>query len=173
MTLQAIYDDAIRPALGLLPIRMTSKRAIYWMLAIHLQEDPDCRRVQVMPAGSTMEPPARGLWQFEQGGGVRGVLFHPRTGELAMKVCQERGLVKPLEPRAVWLRLAEDDVLAAAFARLLLWSDGYPLPPIGDEDAGWAMYCDRLWRPGRPHHERWPANCLRAEEFVAGLGVPL
>lgn len=176
MDLQTIYDDAIRPALCLLPARMNSPAAVYWMLAIGLQESDFQHRFQLLedkkgnllrhPDGSLREGPARGFWGFEQGGGVRGVLFHPRTGELAMKVCIERGLQKPLETRSVWLRLAEDDVLAAAFARLLLWTDGYPLSAIGAVEEGWEMYCARLWRPGKPHRERWTPNCDRAQAFV-------
>ena len=171
-TLRSVYDNAIQPAFDLLPARMRSPRAAFWMLAIQQQEDPTFRRIQVMPLSFRGEPPARGLWQFEQGGGVRGVLFHARTAETALQICVDRGIARPITVREVWLRLAEDDVLAAAFARLLLWSDAQPLPEENDIDAGWEMYCDRLWRPGRPHRDRWDESCRRAAEIMLSEAEP-
>ena len=110
------------------------------LLAIGLQESRFVHRRQI-------GGPARGFWQFEQGGGVRGVLAHPASAALARQVCQVRG-VPPTAP-SVYSRLELDDVLAAAFARLLLWTDPARLPRTGDADAAWALYL-RTWRPGKP-----------------------
>lgn len=175
MGLQEVYETAVRPALGLLPVAMTSPAAIVWLLTVGQQESSLTHRFQLIEDGSGQlarnadgtlkKGPARGLWGFEMGGGTRGVLFHPRTGELAIKVCQERGLQKPVEPRAVWEAFEADDVLAAAFARLLMWTDGYPLPRRDDLEAGWQMYATRLWRPGRPRYEHWSDNHARSLEF--------
>jgi hypothetical protein len=94
--------------------------------------------------------PARGLWQFEKGGGVAGVLQHPASYALARAICEERG-VRPA-PASVHPQLEFDDTLACAFARLLLWTDPRPLP---GQAGSWAYYL-RNWRPGKPHPSKWP-----------------
>lgn len=155
MTLSEIRERAIAPALALLPARMSSREAEIMLLAITQQEDPDQRRRQ-WPTG-----PARGLLQFEQGGGVRGVLNHPASRDHARRVCAARGVAP--EPAAVWAALERDDVLAFAFGRLLLWTDPKPLPAIGDEQGAWDLYL-RVWRPGKPHRHTWDALYEQAME---------
>lgn len=145
MDLKTIIETAINPALALLPERMDTPAARVMLLSIGLQESRFTHRRQI-------GGPARGLWQFEQGGGVRGVLTHPASAAHARKICEARG-VAPEAP-AVYERLEHDDVLAAAFARLLLWTDPKTLPLIGDADAAWALYL-RTWRPGKPHRQTW------------------
>lgn len=155
MTPTELNQLVLTPALAMLPARMDSTAARRILLAIQQQEDLQQRRRQ-WPNG-----PARGLWQFEEKGGVAGVLRCAATTDLAQQVCLARH-VKP-DARAVWTHLETDDVLAAAFARLLLWSDPKPLPDeIG---AAWACYL-RTWRPGRPHVSRWLANWNAAVEVV-------
>ncbi|ASL27341.1 hypothetical protein [Azotobacter chroococcum] len=145
MTLSEIRAAAIAPALALLPARMNSPQAEALLLAIGLQESSLIHRRQV-------GGPARGLWQFEQGGGVRGVLLHPLSRPHALAVCEARGIA-PV-PSAVYAVLEHDDILAAAFARLLLWTDPAPLPEVGEVANGWDYY-QRTWRPGKPHRDRW------------------
>lgn len=139
----------ISPGLALLPIAMDSVKARVQLLSITLQEDPRQLRRQ-MGNG-----PARGLWQFERGGGVKGVMGHHATTGHAHRLCAERGV--EWDARAVWTRLETDDLLACGFARLLLYSDPKPLPAVDDAEGGWDLYM-RTWRPGRPHPEKWPAN---------------
>lgn len=148
MTLSEIRERAIAPALALLPAQMSSREAEVMLLAITQQEDPQQRRRQ-WPVG-----PARGLYQFEQLGGVRGVLSHSASRVAARTVCAARD-VSP-SSAAVWAMLEHDDVLASAFARLLLWTDPQPLPLSHDAVGSWALY-ERTWRPGKPHPDRWPA----------------
>lgn len=145
MDLQAITQEAINPALALLPAKMDTAAARVVLLAIGLQESRFIHRRQI-------GGPARGFWQFEQSGGVRGVLKHLSSEALARQVCAARG-VEPTAP-AVYAQLENDDVLAAAFARLLLWTDPKALPAIGDAEAAWALYL-RTWRPGKPHPQTW------------------
>ncbi|SDJ61814.1 hypothetical protein [Pseudomonas indica] len=139
MTLTEIRERAIAPALALLPARMSGPLADLMLLAITRQEDPDQRRRQ-WPTG-----PARGLWQFERGGGVAGVLIHTASRQHALAVCAARG-VQP-DAGAVHTAMEHDDILAAAFARLLLWTDPGPLPPAGEVSRAWELYL-RTWRPG-------------------------
>jgi len=157
MTLSEIRERAIAPALALLPARMSSREAEVQMLAIGLQESRFQHRRQI-------GGPARGFWQFEQGGGVRGVLRHSASREHALAVCRVRNVIAT--ESAVYAALENDDVLAAAFARLLLWTDPKALPALGDEQAAWDLYL-RTWRPGKPHRHTWDALYAKALEAVA------
>lgn len=162
MILDKVYREAILPAYEILPERMASPEATVLLLAIGLQESGLVHQRQI-------GGPATGLWQFERGGGVRGVLTHPSVYMHARLVCEARGIpTLPLNPLvdAVHEALAgEDDVLDAAFARLLLWTDPRPLPALGDEIGAWDYYV-RNWRPGKPHISRWPSCYNRALSFA-------
>ena len=139
--------DAVNESYKLLPMKMDSHFARVNQAAIGQQESGYLVRRQYGNG------PARGYWQFEEGGGVKGVMEHKSTAELARSVCHARGV--PFVRRAVWEALETDDVLAAAFCRLLMWTDSGKLPTT--EADGWAMYA-RTWRPGRPHPDKWPAS---------------
>lgn len=139
--------DAVNESYKLLPLKMDSPFARINQAAIGQQESGYLVRRQYGNG------PARGYWQFEEGGGVKGVMEHKSTSELARSVCHARGV--PFVRRTVWEALETDDVLAAAFCRLLMWTDSGKLPT--SEADGWAMYA-RTWRPGRPHPDKWPAS---------------
>src|SRR5690606_35371438 len=79
------------PALDLLPARMGSIEARVMLLSIALQESGLAHRWQVVDlARPQAKGPARGLLQFERGGGVRGVLTHPASRDYAADVCLAR-----------------------------------------------------------------------------------
>ena len=158
-----ILAEAIVPAFDLLPGRLDTAEARVLMLAIGLQESRLEQRVQLLDGGR--RGPARGLWQFERGGGGRGVLRHARTQALAVALLAERGVAPNVDQ--AWRALEHDDVLAAGFARLLLLSDPAPLPAIGDVEGSWSYY-ERTWRPGKPHPKTWPANYRVAVQVVGG-----
>ena len=139
--------DAVNESYKLLPLKMDSHFARVNQAAIGQQESGYLVRRQYGNG------PARGYWQFEEGGGVKGVMEHKASSELARSVCHARGV--PFVRRAVWESLETDDVLAAAFCRLLMWTDSGKLPT--NEADGWAMYA-RTWRPGKPHPDKWPAS---------------
>lgn len=139
--------DAVNESYKLLPLKMDSHFARVNQAAIGQQESGYLVRRQYGNG------PARGYWQFEEGGGVKGVMEHKASSELARSVCHARGV--PFVRRAVWEALETDDVLAAAFCRLLMWTDSGKLPT--NEADGWAMYA-RTWRPGKPHPDKWPAS---------------
>ena len=134
-----VVEKAIKPAFVMLPARMRSREAIVPLLVIGLQESEFKHRRQ-MGNG-----PARGLWQFERGGGVVGVLRHRSTAALALEVCRARGVAAVAAD--VHAALEHDDVLAAAFARLLLWTDSKPLPALNDVEGACQLYL-RAWGPG-------------------------
>ncbi|WP_349569360.1 hypothetical protein [Azotobacter salinestris] len=157
MLLSEIRAAAIAPAFALLPARMNSPQAETLLLAIGLQESGLAHRRQI-------GGPARGFWQFEQGGGVRGVLQHPLSRPYAVAICDARS-VFPAAP-AVYAALEHDDILAAAFARLLLWTDPAPLPAVGEVAKSWDYY-QCCWRPGKPHRNRWDACYAQAMDALS------
>lgn len=148
--------EAIDEALLLLPAKMDSKQARVMMIAIGLQESRFEHRRQI-------GGPARGFWQFEKSGGVRGVLRHPATKLHALAVCNAVDIHAREDD--VYQGLEHDDVLAAAFARLLLFSDPKPLPEFGDAEDAWVYYL-RTWRPGKPYRHTWDALYAKALEMV-------
>lgn len=150
-------EHIIAPALARMPQRMNSTAARVMLLAIALQESGLRTRVQ------TRSGPARGLWQFEARGGVRGVLRDTETSAMARELC-EAACVEP-EQGAVHRALVDDDRLACQFARLLLWADPEPLPV--SEVPAWEYYL-RTWRPGRPRPSKWSANWRAARDAVLG-----
>ena len=151
-TVSDLLRGPVRAALRLLPDRMTSDEARVMLGAIALQESGLTTRQQY-------GGPAHGLWQFERGGGVKGVLKHHATREHARALCAKCH-VSPTE-QAVYEALCRDDVLAAGFARLLLWTDPKALPALGDEAGAWGLYL-RTWRPGKPRPAHWAGNYRQA-----------
>ena len=161
MVLNMIMQQAIQPALALLPPKMDTKEARVEMLAIGQQETEFLTRVQRLNGGK--RGAARSYWQMERGGGVLGVLTHASTKFLAQEVCKARDV--PANSLDVWNAMEHDDVLGAAFARLLLWTDPFRLPSVNNAAGGWALY-ERVWRPGKPHPEKWPAYHAQARAPV-------
>jgi len=155
--------QAVNEALRLLPPAMDSKEARVMLYAIGLQESRFTHRAQVLNGGG--KGPARGYWQFERGGGVTGVLRHPASRFWMHSACNARNV--PAQPMNVWLALESDDVLAAAAARLLLFTDAAKLPAIGEQHEALRYYL-RVWRPGKPHPSTWP-ECY--ETALKAVGV--
>jgi hypothetical protein len=163
MSPEAFHDEVLGPGLGYLQRLAPSRRldtpqAVVLLLAIAAQESGLTARRQI-------GGPARGFWQFEQGGGVNGVLTNSATRSSAAILCSSLSI--PVDTVSVYESIAWNDHLATGFARLLLWSDTAPLPNVGEADAGWAMYL-RNWRPGRPRPADWPGNYALAMKVVAG-----
>lgn len=143
----------IQTGIGILGQKFNSIEASILMAAIAYQESNFEYRKQI-------GGPARGLWQFEKGGGVYGVMNHRLTKDHANRVCEIRRVNFDLQ--TVCEQLAHDDVLAAAFARLLLWTDPKSIPT--DRDECWEYYI-RNWRPGKPHPDRWQSSYSQAIEL--------
>lgn len=152
-----LRDVAIPGAYALLPAEMRSTEATALLLAIALQESQCEYRKQ-------RKGPARGFWQFEAGGGVKGVLAHT-----ASKVHASRALnalsYAPFTVTDVHEAITHNDVLAAVLARLLLWTDPDPLPKPDDVTSAWRYY-ERNWRPGKPRPVDWPENYAKAYELL-------
>lgn len=154
MDLNLLQSLAIDPAISLLTDRMSSRTGKVMLIAIALQESRAKYRAQI-------GGPARGYWQFERGGGTYGVLKHHASAAHAKRVCETLDI--KAETYAVYDAIEYNDVLAAALARLLLWTLPQPLPATREE--GWAQYIE-AWRPGKPHPSTWPEAWDKAEQAV-------
>lgn len=129
------------------------------LLAIAGQEAAWTHRIQ------SGNGPAHGFWQFERAGGVKGVLTHPLTDDLARTLAVAAGVAPT--PEGVWGKMAaiSGDNLAVGFARLLLWTDPRPVPDPTKESVCLNYYL-RNWRPGKPHPDAWPVNIRAANKAV-------
>lgn len=165
MTLEEINRIGVNPALALLPTAMDNPAARVLMLAIAMQESKLIYRFQVVQGRPDAKGPARSFWQFEKGG-VRGVMLHLTSRFWAAQLCEKRGVAFTVD--AIHKAIETDDVLAAGFARLLIFTDAARLPAATDEAGGWRLYAQRCWRPGKPHPETWPAYHRAARLFVLG-----
>lgn len=153
----------IPAAFSILPAAMASNEAHAMLLAIGLQESRFRERRQ-------HRGPARGFWQFEEGG-VRGVLEHESTHVAIAQAMVTIRYDHTLDPDLVLAALEFSDVLAAAFARCLLWTHPDRMPgPAGSAEA-WAIYLD-TWRPGKPRRETWGACYSDAWTLTLGGRLP-
>lgn len=151
-------QQAVQDSYALLPANMDTPSARVIQAAIGYQETKYLTRQQY--GGG----PAHSYWQFELGG-IKGVMLHKASARLALAVCEARGV--EFNSSKIWDAMLVDDVLGAAFARLLMWTDAKPLPALGDQQGAWHLYADkaRTWSPGKPHPEDWPAS------YKFGMGV--
>ena len=156
MTPEFFLQVPLKGALKILPTNMDSPAARAMVIAICLQESKLTHRRQV-------GGPARGFAQFEQGGGVVGVLTHPQISAYTKVVCASLDVAPTTT--AVYAALEQNDVLAAALARLLLWTVPETLPIKSEPEKGWSQYI-LAWRPGKPHKETWAANFAHAWDLV-------
>jgi hypothetical protein len=129
------------------------------VVAICLQESGLAHRAHV-------GGPARGYAQFEQAGGVRGVLTHPASKPLIQPVLAALDYAPGSTEGACYIAIEHNDILAAAFARLLLWTLPDKLPAQTAPGSGWSQYT-AAWRPGKPHRETWDENFRQGWELAA------
>lgn len=169
--LARVRSEIIEPALRLLPERMSSQRAVLILLATGLQESRFMYRRE-------LGGPGRGLWHFciEE---VQAVMEHPASRDLTRALCAACSV--DWRRDAVYVALEYNDVLAAAFARLLLWTDSESLPAVGDIDGAWAQYL-RSWQPSHALRQSWtPMYCQACQLLMdegetlppRGLGCPV
>lgn len=156
MTPYRLLHYAIRPALAELaahgiPDTFDARR---FMLAIALQESNLAHRRQVSADG-TESGPAASYWQFERGGGCKGVLTHRSSAPHMRRVCEDFD-VEPTSA-GLWEAMRYQDIVAAAAARLLIYTLPWNLPQHAA--AGWDQYVSKLsWNPGKPHPGKWAVN---------------
>lgn len=149
-----LLNLAIIPALAELarcgiPDTINARRFI---LAIALQESRLAHRRQ-LGAGGVESGPAASFWQFEQGGGCKGVLTHYLVAQTMRNLCVDFNI--DATPAGLWEAMRYQDIVAAIAARLLVYTLPSQLPTAAAD--GWAQYT-AAWRPGKPHPETWASN---------------
>lgn len=150
-----INELMLTPLFAILPSKMNTPNARAMLLAIGLQESKFKYRKQ-------FGGPAKGFWQFELNG-VKGVLNHSASQDFAVSLLRE--LVIPGKSKATYKATQYNDLLAAGFARLLLWTLPDALPEQEEINKGWEQYIE-AWRPGKPHKETWETNWTVAWETI-------
>ena len=151
-----VFDLVYDCASQLWPARMISVESKAMLVAVGLQESRFEHRRQ-------LNGPARGFWQFEQGGGIHGVLNHMNTRLHIRDVLEQLGY-----DDSTWTSynaVEHNDILAMTFARYLLWTVAGKLPVRGQHEYAWRYYLDG-WRPGKPHRATWNAFFDQAWEHV-------
>jgi len=148
----------------------TNEAAQQFLMTVALQESGLVHRFQQI--GNGVPGPARGFWQFEQNaiharpakGREWGLLIHGTSAPRLRVVCDALSI----EPTgsAIWRAIEGNDLLAFACARLLLLTDMDPVPL--DRQAAWLLYANVLWRPGKPHPDKWPNNWAAAKAALGG-----
>lgn len=151
MTPLRLLASAIIPALAELAKLgvADSPEARRFLLAIALQESRLAHRRQVSTGGEE-DGPAASFWQFEKGGGCKGVLTHRVAAPLMRQVCDDYNVAS--NAPALWEAMRYNDIVAAVAARLLVYTLPSSLPATADQ--GWKQYLS-AWRPGKPHPETW------------------
>jgi hypothetical protein len=139
------FDLIYETTATLLPAKMANQEAKALLFAIGMQESRFIHRRQV-------GGPARGMWQFEAGGGVAGVLSHSATKGIIHDVLDQLQYDRTVATS--YEAIAHNDILACAYARLLLWTVPEPLPGPRNADEALRQYL-WAWRPGRPHPATW------------------
>lgn len=157
-----LLKTAILPALDELATLgiPSSVPAARLMLAIGLQESRLEHRRQVVSGGAEAGP-AVSFWQGEVTGGLILTLKHSSTAKHMKAICEAYN-VQPT-PAGLWEAMRYQDIVAAAAARLLIYTLPGALPKTAEE--GWAQYL-RAWRPGKPHPETWAGHWATAGEAV-------
>lgn len=163
MTPQRLLQTAVIPALAFLADRgiPDTPDARRFLLAIALQESGLRHRRQVV--GGAEAGPAMSFWQFEKGGGCRGVIEHPTSREHMAAICEAFNV--GATPAELWEAMRYQDVVAAAAARLLVYTFPRALPTMWA--TAWAQYLS-VWRPGKPRSADWESNWNTATAAVMG-----
>ena len=178
-TTEQLVKETFIGGLKLLPPKMSENLSAVLVLltATHLQEAPNQEQCQITNSKTPGHcGPARGIFQFERGGGVRGVFTHSSSKSHLIAALSALGI--PATVDAVFDELRKDgdhDKLDVILARLLYWTDSRPLPKMGDVFGAFDYYL-RNWRPGAYTNgseetraalrRKWSVNYARAVDLV-------
>lgn len=166
MDASVAHGFLVSACLQLFPDRYNTPPARAMLLAIALQESDFIHRQQLIGNHrnwwESLKGPATSFWQFERIG-IRGVLEHHTTGPLIREVLDTLGY--PEDVGTIHTAVTHNDILAACFARLLLWQVPQALPGPDQASEAWRQYL-RAWRPGKPRPERWQSRYHTAWNIV-------
>jgi hypothetical protein len=165
VVIEIIAAHILPAAYTVLPAAMASPQATAQLLAIGSQESLGYTTRRQLAGG-----PARGWWQFEAAG-VDGVLIHPRTAGPIRAALARLGYRAPYATATLQPVLEHNDILAACFARCLLWTSPVELTEPSDVVGSWSLYLS-TWRPGKPRRATWEANYRGAWSRVLDTWEP-
>jgi hypothetical protein len=97
------------------------------------------------------------------------VLTNRKTQPIITHLCERTLQYAPTE-RVCHPALEHNDILAAIFARLLLYTVPAALPTRDEGTLAYGQYIAG-WRPGRPHPEKWPSYYRQAWKLVDEGGI--
>ncbi|HWL67133.1 MAG TPA: hypothetical protein VNS22_01985 [Geminicoccus sp.] len=185
---RTLVHDLIKPGLEELgdivgsKQQIASREAVVMLTAIGLQESALTHRRQLHDAdpgpGVDLQPiqtpglGAYGLWGFEYSG-IRLTLRHAKVRALRniIEALTSVGLDPDPDARSANAsRIMADDKAALWLARLYLLTDNQALSL--DADEMWVVY-KRVWNPGKPRPEHWPANFKLALDAYPEKPLPL
>lgn len=165
MNTKLAHDFLFPATLALFPARYNTAPARAMMLTTGDQESDFTHREQLVGARQWWNSTsliAASFWMFELSAVTR-VLNHYTVGALAKHVCEILGY--PPIPEVVHRAMVHNDILAVAFARLLIYTYPGPLPGPDQPTEAWNQYI-ACWRPGKPRPERWNERYSRAWDIV-------
>ena len=169
-TLHSFLLPACKP---LFPEHLMDSNAQAMMLAIGLQESDLKHRQQLIGRNrnwwQSINGPATGFWQFEKIG-IKGVIEHRTAGPMFKTVCDLLGY--PTNVNVIHKAVINNDILAVALARCLLWMVPEKLPGVGEAAKAWDQYLS-AWRPGKPSPLRWEDRYILAWDIVNGASPSL
>jgi len=155
MDIKKALELVVVPGLDLLPKKMDTPDSRVMLLSIGLQESRFKYRRQI-------NGPAHCFYQFEHGGGVKGVLTHHSTKKYILPILEQLEIPKEESYDAI----VYNDALATVFARLLLWANPGAMPKVNcDHGIAWDYYING-WRPSKPHRHTWDLHRIHATEVV-------
>lgn len=105
--------------------------------------------------------PAVGWWQFEKGGGTKQI-FSTALGRRALS-----DFHIPLDLDSAHLAVEYNDTIAFVYARLLLFSDPFAIPPYDGSKNDLFQYYDHLWRPGKPRENSFYESVDLVKRFFS------
>lgn len=135
-------------AYSLLPPEMASSEATALLTSIALQESRFEFRRQI-------GGPARSFLMFELNG-IKGVLSHADSADPIADVLR-RLRYQNATPNDLLAAVEHNDVLAACFARCLLWTLPNRLPRASEGREAYQQYIS-AWGPGKPRPDSWTTN---------------
>ena len=140
-TLHSFLLPACKP---LFPEHLMDSNAQAMMLTIGLQESDLKHRQQLIGRNrnwwQSINGPATGFWQFEKIG-IKGVIEHRTAGPMFKTVCDLLGY--PTNVNVIHKAVINNDILAVALARCLLWMVPEKLPALVRQQKPGINICQR------------------------------
>ena len=155
MKLQA-FNLVHSAAMALLPAHLTCAESKAMLIAIAMQSSQFSFRRELMGHD-------RSFWALGAQTHIKVVAEHELTRGPIAAVCD--ALCYDTSVFSAYMAVEHNDILACAYARLLLSLVPGKLPSRDQPQLGWDQYL-AVWRPSHPRPEPWPVHFRRAWDAV-------